>query len=530
MKMLRSRSRIAAFAAAACAALGAVVAPTASAGEVTVAVSGADVLIEGTGDFAVEAEQAGPGIVRYRPGSFVSVRVMENPGEWGSHEIEWTTLVAGAGCSWNNTLGGIECPVSGVQRVRSTTAGAFVGFDASESQVPLDVDLRNADSTTIHGSSAADTIRTGAGHDEVFGHAGNDLIETASGQDLITPGPGNDTVNAGDEGDTVSSDPGPDGDDAIDLGGDRGDVISYESRTTPVKLSGWPLVGGGVGEHDRIVGASIVYGSRSAGSEIDATAAGAAITRIQGGTGADIITAGAGGQNIYGGSGADLLTGGAGRDLFSVGTGGTVFAQDGEPDLISCFLGLGSPTVYADPIDSEGYPTDALSGCADTATVIFDAPPAPSGHGDSDSPSGNDAPIAPEVPSTPVDAVPAPPAISLVPHAPATPGGPVAPNGPPVAANAVKRCRKITTTRRGPKIPGLRVTLSRTGTLTVRARSGTKLRLGKKNLKLRKGRASAKVTKTVTLTATRTVRAKARNGRRGKTVTSTTRVKLRVSC
>jgi hypothetical protein len=107
---------------------------------------------------------------------------------------------------------------------------------------------------------------------------------------------------------------------------------------------------------------------------------------------------------------------------------------------------------------------------------------------------------------------------------PSVTGAPAPPQTQP------KRCPRSTTTRRGPKIPGLRITLNRAGTLTVRARSGTKLRLGSKTLKLRKGRARAKVTRTVTLTATRTARQKARSGRRGKTVKSTTRVKLRVNC
>lgn len=118
---------------------------------------------------------------------------------------------------------------------------------------PTDLDVftevRVGDSTAeLLGSSAHETLVSGAGDDTIVSANGNDSIQSGGGNDSIDTGSGNDTINAGSGNDTLSGGSGDDslaGDDGWDrlLGGDGADTILGGTKARQVhpwlKVSLW---------------------------------------------------------------------------------------------------------------------------------------------------------------------------------------------------------------------------------------------------------------------------------------------------
>jgi Ca2+-binding RTX toxin-like protein len=110
----------------------------------------------------------------------------------------------------------------------------------------------------------------------------------------------------------------------------------------------------GTARRDKLVGTTLpdailglggndaLYG----GGGDDVLRGGAGNDRIVGGGGDDIADGGLGDDVVYG----ESVTGGRGRDTLIVGRGGTVFARDGQRDVVQCPQ-PGFITVHADRID-----------------------------------------------------------------------------------------------------------------------------------------------------------------------------------
>lgn len=153
-------------------------------------------------------------------------------------------------------------------------------------------------------------VVTGSGSDAFTGSAGADSFTGGAGNDTVRGGNGADTLNGGVGADTYISEPGVDGADAMQLGTDAMDTVSYAARSTPISADvDGAADDGAAGERDRIVGTSLIH--------------------VIGGRGADTITGGPRDDVLEGGpgddqllelatsSGSDVLDGGSGIDLLS---------------------------------------------------------------------------------------------------------------------------------------------------------------------------------------------------------------------
>ena len=81
--------------------------------------------------------------------------------------------------------------------------------------------LRWPDDKAVDGGDGKDSIKSGAGRDEVNGRAGNDLIITGAGRDKVNGGRDNDRLRPGPGKDRVVGGPGNDKIVAVGLDRDR---------------------------------------------------------------------------------------------------------------------------------------------------------------------------------------------------------------------------------------------------------------------------------------------------------------------
>jgi Ca2+-binding RTX toxin-like protein len=240
--------------------------------------------------------------------------------------------------------------------LNNATASAALTIDGTA--------LATGQTMTINGSaetSAALTLRGGAGNDTLTGGGGGDVLEGGSGNDTLTTGAGADTVGGGDGNDTIALAANLAADDAID-GGTGTDTVTLSGNyaggvtftaTTMVNVETITLANGfsyklvlddatnaaGLTVNgSALVAANAVYldGSAETGASLTAS----------GGTGNDTLIGGAGDDSLTGGSGNDILRAGAGTDTLSGGSGNDV-------------LELGGNLNAADKIDG-GANTDTL--------------------------------------------------------------------------------------------------------------------------------------------------------------------------
>jgi len=137
--------------------------------------------------------------------------------------------------------------------------------------------------------------------DDVLSISGDLGVETSlaggEGKDVIQGGPGNDEVDGGTGGDRLH-------------GGGGFDVLSYATRTAPVRVNLATESGGEVGEDDAVVHFEVVIGGKG-----DDVLSGAGIAEtIDGGLGDDALRGRGGDDALFGGEGADRLSGQAGDD------------------------------------------------------------------------------------------------------------------------------------------------------------------------------------------------------------------------
>jgi Ca2+-binding RTX toxin-like protein len=260
-------------------------------------------------------------------------------------------------------------------------------------------DLRaQAQDTTLDGGPGDDTLQGGDGKDTLLGGDGNDTLDGRGGADTLSGGAGDDLLagdgNQAPAADTIDGGPGTD---RMEDDWEHGDVASEP----PVAVSlaggaddGRPGEGDDIRNVEKLVShtESTLTGTDAAEDlevfQVDgpSTIAGnGGNDVIKASNGADTIDGGAGDDDIDAGYGDDTITGGPGRDRISGDqrSGGcgpvwcdvpfgndTIYAQDGEPDSISC--GYGQDRVYADAVD-------VVAGDCETVIRGAAATPAPSG-------------------------------------------------------------------------------------------------------------------------------------------------------
>lgn len=183
-----------------------------------------------------------------------------------------------------------------------------------------------AETDTISGGDAADTLRGDAGNDKINGGKGGDDIRGGSEADNIDGGPGNDTIGGNDGADRISGGPGTD-----DVnGGGHDDFLSGGPGTDPAVSSnpaesrdlndtltggdGRDQLDGGFGDDD-------MYGDEPVTCTVDGSLAND-----------DLIDGGAGDDNMWGGAGNDTLVGGVGHDDLC-GNAGDDDLDGDNPDL-----------------------------------------------------------------------------------------------------------------------------------------------------------------------------------------------------
>jgi Ca2+-binding RTX toxin-like protein len=235
----------------------------------------------------------------------------------------------------------------------------------------------NLQAATLDGGAGNDTLQGGDGDETLLGGDGNDTLEGRGGADSLNGGAGDDLLS-GDGNRDAAPDviDGGSGTDRMEDDWEADD--SSSERPVAVTLAGG-ADDGRPGEADdirnveRIVAhtASTLVGT-DAPEDLEvfqddrpSTVDGLGGNDIlRGSNGADTIDGGAGDDDIDAGYGDDTITGGPARDRISgdLRSGGcgpvwcdlpfgndTIYAQDGEPDSISC--DYGQDTVYADAAD-----------------------------------------------------------------------------------------------------------------------------------------------------------------------------------
>lgn len=263
----------------------------------------------------------------------------------------------------------------------------------------------NVQAATLDGGPGNDTLQGGDGSETLLGGDGNDTLEGRGGADHLDGGAGDDLLSGDGNQDPASDviDGGP-GTDRMEDDWEAGD----SSSEPPVAVSlaggaddGRPGEGDDIRNVERIVShtASTLVGT-DAPEDLEVFQVDQPSTvmgnggndTLRGSNGADTIDGGAGDDDIDAGYGDDTITGGPGRDRISADlrSGGcgpvwcdlpygndTIYAQDGEPDSISC--GYGEDTVYADAVDTvasdcehvirgSGAPAGGGAGGGGTAT------------------------------------------------------------------------------------------------------------------------------------------------------------------
>lgn len=256
-----------------------------------------------------------------------------------------------------------------------------------------------------------DTIRAGAGDDQVWSETGNDTLYGDAGNDYLDGGEGNDVINGGAGNDTLYGRTGSDllsggagddsyvyqpgdGFDTIDSTDGGSDVIFFTSGITSARLSysrdGNDLVilvdknaTTGIRVKDHFINSSkaISYVQPDGGYSISATQIAQIIAAqsipggyetlqdgttgadtLVGGSTKDLLRGGAGNDQLFGGGGDDRLEGGDGNDYLSGGFGtGT---GTGNDVLVG---GAGNDTL----VGEDG--NDTLIGGTGDDQYIFDA-------------------------------------------------------------------------------------------------------------------------------------------------------------
>jgi Ca2+-binding RTX toxin-like protein len=232
------------------------------------------------------------------------------------------------------------------------------------------------------------TLDGGPGDDGLNGMQFNDTLLGGPGKDTLRGNGGDDTLHGGDGDDALEPDTYPDviGNDLVDGGPGYDSVKDWGSTSedpafaVAVSVDGVPDDGRPSGEADNVIDVERIdaiepghYVMADSDDSIDLPDFGTSI--LEGRGGKDTLTGGDGVETIDGGPGDDRLEGGYNHDTITGGPGkdtiygdetsqrcsylsncvvvpygnDTIFARDGEQDVIDC--GVGNDKAIVDAID-----------------------------------------------------------------------------------------------------------------------------------------------------------------------------------
>lgn len=195
-----------------------------------------------------------------------------------------------------------------------------VGIDIVDGGVSEDVET---DTNTIH---------LGGGNDGYSGGIGKDKVDGGSGDNTIRTGAGNDEVKMSG---STSSDLNwvylGKGSDSFDGGAGR-DVVNGGQKEDVTEDKNTINLNGGSDEYKGGAGTDIVHG----GNDSDTIYGGDGHNELHGDAGNDYLAGGEGNNELYGGTGHDILIGGKERDTMKGGTGADSFEGRGGINYIYC--------------------------------------------------------------------------------------------------------------------------------------------------------------------------------------------------
>jgi Ca2+-binding RTX toxin-like protein len=229
-----------------------------------------------------------------------------------SDGMEGVAISAGTGCAAVKAESEISCEISSIARIDLGEGDDFLTGGADGHGLAVDA-----------GGGDDELLVCCGGENTLDGGPGNDTIDTggATGESTIQGGPGNDTILR------------PAGPGTIE-GGDGADTVVY--HTEPAQSISVTL------DDQRNDGPG---GKQDVRSDVEDLTGGPEDDRFVGSSSANTLEGGRGDDELKGGPGEDILDGGEDND--------SIFARDGEHDVVECGFGEDSATI--DAIDTVSH-------------------------------------------------------------------------------------------------------------------------------------------------------------------------------
>ena len=300
---------------------------------------------------------------------------------------------AGSGCelAWPDDVTEVLCPMPAGLRLELGDQDDRVLLRETLPPLPITV-VGGPGNDSLSANNDVDnrvTLDGGEGDDVLDGMRFGDTLLGGPGNDTLRGNGGDDVLRGGDGNDRLEPDTYPDvvGNDIVD-GGPGYDTVQDWASTTEdpafaisVTLDGLANDGRPSGEADNVIDVerfnAIAPGLYSLGSTDDSIdLPNYGTSQVNGNGGNDTITGNDGTETIDGGPGDDRLEGGYGHDVITGGPGrdtifgdetssrcsylsdcamvpygnDTIYARDGQPDVIDC--GVGVDRAVVDAVDT----------------------------------------------------------------------------------------------------------------------------------------------------------------------------------
>jgi Ca2+-binding RTX toxin-like protein len=207
----------------------------------------------------------------------------------------------------------VEVEINGVQSLFNPADVRLIIVHGRELGDTLTVDDDLTTRAIIFGNDGNDTIRGGAGRNQLWGGAGNDTLTARGTRNLVEAGSGNDLIDGSDGPDFILAGIG---DDTVNAGNGKDIVWGAAGNDSITAGDGADIVLAGRG-NDTVNG----------GGGNDWIAGEAGDDSLSGGDGDDRLYGLRGNDTLLGGNGNDTLFGGADSDVLDGGDGNNVIRQ-----------------------------------------------------------------------------------------------------------------------------------------------------------------------------------------------------------
>jgi len=216
------------------------------------------------------------------------------------------------------------------------------------------------------GSPNVDTLEGNDGSNTLNGRGGNDLIDGLGGNDRMNGQLGNDALH----------------------GGDGVDLVTYEDRTAPVKVSLNNVGGdGAAGESDNVFDDVENLRGGSGDDQLTGQVPGPVHNLFEGNGGADTLNGATGDDSLNGGTGDDTIVGDVGSDGYEGGAGTDTLDYSSRSAVFTEDLTV---TLENSLLLDDGGPSDGPLGQRDNAHNIENAVTGAGNDSVTGSPDAND--------------------------------------------------------------------------------------------------------------------------------------------